>query len=125
MMLYDIMQVEDDEDFRFFLRIEAKRQGMSHLEVGSLNDLEEALKDSSRAKVYVVDGKFPVDLGCQVEFLAPKAAEIIRNFDPESKIMFYSLSDLSYLAQKFNAEYAGKETLPRELIEKIKEMIEK
>ena len=124
MKLYDIIQVEDSEDFIIPLAREAEKQAMSHLGVGSLNELEETLV-KNRAKVYVVDGRFPVKAGGEIDYLALRAAEMIRNCDPEAKIMLYSANDLSFVARKINAEYASKGVLPDELMEKIKQMIGK
>jgi hypothetical protein len=54
MPVYDIMQVDDEEDERKYLHREASRQNLTYFGVASLQELVQALPNSS-GRVFLVD----------------------------------------------------------------------
>ncbi|MBW3023160.1 hypothetical protein KY308_03585 [Candidatus Woesearchaeota archaeon] len=123
MKLYDIIQIEDDPHLAGVFSRSAKKHEVSYLRVSSLKELESCLAEKNYAKVYIVDGNFPEAEGERIQFLAPKALEMIKKHCLESKVILYSSNDLSKLAEENNAEYVSKGVVAVRLVEKIKQML--
>ncbi|MFA5796761.1 MAG: hypothetical protein WC916_01835 [Candidatus Woesearchaeota archaeon] len=123
-MQYDIMQVEDNSEIRRYTEKNAKRENLTYFGVSSLHALENALTESS-AKIYIVDGRFPIDEEGQVILNAPQAIISIRKNYSDAKIILYSgEKDGDLIAQKNLVEFMDKgDYAPHELILKIKEKI--
>jgi DNA-binding NtrC family response regulator len=123
-MQYDIMQVEDDSGTRGFIERAAQSQDLTYFGVPSLQALEEALPESS-ARIYLVDGRFPIVAGEVVEQNSQKAIASIRHQYPDARIMLFSGEmDGDAIARENNVEFCSKGNYTaRSLVAKIKESL--
>lgn len=123
-MQYDIMQVEDDPDERRLLERAAKRQDLACYGVPSLQALEDSLENSS-ARVYVVDGNFPVSDGQAVEQNAHRAFASIRKAHPDARIVLFSSGmNAESVAREHGVNYRSKRQYTSEkLVEELKTLM--
>ena len=126
-MEYDILQVEDEPSERRWLEQSAQREHLTYLGVGSLHALEQALNEGSAAKVYVVDGQFPVTEGGEMGFNAPHAIATIRKSYADALIVLHSgHPNAQWCAKEHNVECIGKgiNIKSSKLVSVLKEMIQ-
>ena len=120
--VYDIIHLEDDTQDRYLVEKHAGIQDLSYFGVGSLKELEECLGEKFIAGVFVVDGRFPKEQGGSVDFNAPEAVGMIQKHYPGANIVAYSshpgVDELQGVIP------ISKATLPKELVERIREMID-
>ena len=126
MTLYDIIQLEDNQDTREIMNMYAEEKGLSYLGVESLKELEDMLHSSSSAKVYVVDSYFPFLKGGEKEPLAIEAINRIRHYHPDARIVLYASPGLKEIARENEVDYENKaEVTCGEIVRSIKFLLEK
>ncbi|MBI2173359.1 MAG: response regulator [Candidatus Aenigmarchaeota archaeon] len=123
-MQYDIIHIEDNQNERMFVEEAARRHGLTYSGVPSLQALEGALTVSS-AKVYLVDGRFPVAGGQAVEQNAHRAFASIRKTHPDARIVLFSSGwDAEGIAREHSVDYRSKEDYTSgKLVEELKVML--
>lgn len=123
---FDIIHIEDEEDGRDYVKHFSKKNNLTYLGIPSLNELEIAL-EQNRAKIWIIDGKFPAKEGDVIEFNAPKAVELIRNkYGSNVKIIIYSGEpDIDLFAKKINviSRKKGANYNAKQIVEEVKGMI--
>jgi len=107
-MKYDIIHVEDNEEERRFVGEAAARQNLTYLGLSCLQALENSLPNSS-ARIFVIDGKFPVDDGGIIERNASRAIAAIRLPYPQARMVLYSSEmDIDTLAGGLGVDHRSK-----------------
>lgn len=86
----DILHTEDNRMTLNAVERKAKASGLSYAGVPTLADLQNILINT-RARIYIVDGKFPTFEGDEATFNAGRAVECIRtSAGKEAKILLFS-----------------------------------
>ncbi|HLC73327.1 MAG TPA: hypothetical protein VJH20_01695 [Candidatus Nanoarchaeia archaeon] len=132
MVIYDIIQLDDDEGERYLIKNASERSLLNYLGISSLSSLEKSLKNGDSAKVYIIDGNFPRGES-PIEFLAQEAINLIREIYPSSKLFLYSsveedlkiLSKIQKIAKEKNVDFRNKNRVThRTLLKEIKGYLE-
>ena len=121
---YNVIHTEDDDSTVEYVGNNSRKQGLTYHNANSLNSLESLLLDNS-ADVWLVDGKFAVEKGALVEYLAPQAIQKIRERYPLARILLYSGEDnIDKKAAEYGVDFFRKgKVSAREIVENIKKMI--
>ena len=125
---FDIIHTDDSDTTRNSAERKAQRLGLTYLGVETLDALGEALK-TSRARIYVLDGKFPIKLRRPINFNADKAVALIREeVGDDARILLVSgESEIENIAQQLGIDHINKQNLKRgagEMVERIQTILE-
>jgi len=122
--MFDIFHVEDLPVKRESLQFAAMDRELTYLGVGSLDELMIELGKGTRGKTYVLDGQFPEKARGQIEFLAPRATQTIREVEPNARIIWYTGNNQDEReAQKLGVRYFCKHDVKvEELLREIQKL---
>lgn len=120
---FDLLYLDDDPEIREDMEYWLGKSNLTYQMCGSLSELKEALNHDY--KIYSVDGRFPEEPGDAIEVNFPKAAEMIRQKNPDAKIILYSAEmNAREIAEKYNATLFDKGTTDlEEAAKKLENMI--
>ena len=100
--MVDVLHVEDDDCVRACLKVLLEGEGKSYAGTSTLSDFCASMRED-HARVYVLDGCFPMRHQEGPRLLADRACKEIRRVHSDAKIIVYSNHDnLLALAETLN-----------------------
>lgn len=89
MAKYDVLYLDDDPSAREITEGILGEKSLTFQSCGALNELPELL-NNNEFSVYLLDGRFPEEKGDVIEMNFPKAAKMIKEKDPNARVVLYS-----------------------------------
>ena len=123
-MAYDVIQVEDDGDYREAVQRFLRQNGVSCLGVETLEELISALSTNPAVKVFLLDGIFPAKSGDKPSYNAERAVAEIKHSVSDAAIAFLStMTNAAAVAEQLKIDYPKKN--PETLMSWVKEKLDR
>lgn len=123
----DIIHIDDDQKITSLFERFSERLDLQYLSCAHLQALTEVL-NNTRARIYLVDGRFPMVQGANEEYLAPSAVGNIRTTaGGDARIILVSgEGQIESYAEQLQIEYMHKGSQSvQDMLKAVKVMIEK
>ena len=109
---FDIIQLDDEEGLTELIGMFLKKHSMSFHGEPNLKAFQDFYGEGNRAKLYVIDGKFPEAPRKPVVLNGPKAISWLRSQEPNANIAYYSSNFQAYdIAKELGVHYLEKNPL--------------